>query len=244
MFGWCLLPLWNALLFAGFGVSLLMSFINSGIQNIAQRAVWMLHYFETVSKHIMSLIRISAVIMFYYHSNNSMTHFTFSCVNPGISIYNTETNMDWNIMYFSPLAVLSFLFTVRLVVTLISPTLKVFFFFFSHIFPMQQQVTSVTAVVCMCVCLNECKCVSENNYRHQRLFWWIPCGECLVMLEVISLLTDYKYLLEEERAVIPLLWLNFVTWLLQCNKIQMWVYSCGLSGISSLKWYHLLSALQ
>lgn len=61
----------------------------------------MLHYFEMVSKHVMSLIRIRAVIMFYYHSNNSMTHFTFSCVNPRISIYNTETNMDWNIVYFS-----------------------------------------------------------------------------------------------------------------------------------------------
>lgn len=47
------------------------------------------------------LIRIKATIMLYYHSNNSMTHFTFSYVNLGMSIYNTETNMDWNIACFS-----------------------------------------------------------------------------------------------------------------------------------------------
>lgn len=82
--------------------SLLPSFISSGISNMPQTAVRVLHYFEIVSKHFISLIRIRAVIMFYCHSNNSMTHFTFSCVNPRISIYKTGTNMDWNIVCFSP----------------------------------------------------------------------------------------------------------------------------------------------
>lgn len=63
----------------------------------------MSHNFEMLSKHVTSLIRIRAVIMFYYQSNNSMTHFTFSCVNPGISIYNAGTNMDWNIELFTTL---------------------------------------------------------------------------------------------------------------------------------------------
>ncbi len=83
-------------------VSFWFSVISSGIQNVAQCAMRASHYFEMVSKHAASLIRIRAVIMFYYHSNNSMTHFTFSYVNPRISIYNTETNMDWNVVCFSP----------------------------------------------------------------------------------------------------------------------------------------------
>lgn len=33
-----------------------------------------------------------------------MAHFTFSYVNPRISIYNTETNMVWNNECFSPLS--------------------------------------------------------------------------------------------------------------------------------------------
>ena len=72
--------------------------IFSGIENVARHA--MSHYFEVASKPATSLIRIRAVIMFYYHSNNSMTHFTFSCVNLRISICNTETNVDWNTELF------------------------------------------------------------------------------------------------------------------------------------------------
>lgn len=68
-------------------------FINSGFQTAAQRATIL----ETASKHTMGLIRIREVIMIYYRSNNSMTHFTCIYVNPGISIYKTETNLDRNI---------------------------------------------------------------------------------------------------------------------------------------------------
>lgn len=113
------------------------TFISSGIQNMAQCAMWVSHYFEMVSKHGVSLIRIRAVIMFYYHSNNSMTHFTFSYVNPRISIYNTETNMDWNIVCFSPhsdsLLSSLFLFAAGLAMTLISSSLKVPFHIFAYL---------------------------------------------------------------------------------------------------------------
>ena len=90
------------------------------------------HYFEMVSEHAMSLIRIRVVIMFLLSWQYSMAHFTFSYANPRISIYNTETNMVWNIECFSPLLPV-------LVVTLIFPSMKVFSVFLRTLNSIKEQ---------------------------------------------------------------------------------------------------------
>lgn len=157
-------------------LSFWFSFIRSGIQNMAQCAMRVSHYFEMVSKHGMSLIRIRAVIMFYYHSNNSMTHFTFSYVNPRISIYNRDKYGLEHCVFFTTLFACCPIVFFICGWTRDNSSFSLFEALFFLVFPYfcilritQKNIKSsqLWYSYCMRVCLNDCICVSLYNYRDQ-----------------------------------------------------------------------------